>query len=407
MRPDRPNPWSDVVTNPLRTVPRSWSPFRRPPAPGEAVLHLEVLGRTYVAVIRVATWAPLATVGIIAAWGSAQLGVVVIAVIVASGWHVVFCTLVRRSPTLWLAVGDIAVLATLALSSAALIPPHWVLDGRSWIIPFVSFAGVAMQYWCRPLIGAVGGVTLAASMTTGTIWALPPGAASPSIVSAIWALVLCMLGRVLWTLTTRAGRQADQLTARLGETRRTQQVAAAVRADRRALDDALHDAVNSTLLMVGHGEPGRDTEMLRRQARKDVDGLTRFGERPPERAELIALLDEAITAVPLSVRRTGPERVWLPGEVAVAMADAAGEALVNIVKHACADAVEVRVGRGPDGLFVEIADDGIGFDVTAVPETRYGIRRSLRGRMADAGGRGDVKSRPGAGTTVRLEWDSA
>jgi signal transduction histidine kinase len=392
-----------VVEIPAWTAGRSWAPFRRPPAPGEAVRHLVGSGRTYASTIRIVTWVPLAAVGIVATWGTGQMPAVVTAIVLASGWHSVFSVVVRRAPRLWLAVADTAVLAALALSSAALVPPHWVAAGRSWVIPFVSFAVVALQYWARPVTGAVCGVALATAMVVGTVWALPPGASSPSLVSAVWSLVLCVLGRILWTLVTRAGRNADVIAARLEETRRAQRVAAAVRADRRALDDALHDTANSTLLMVGLGEPGRDIEALRRQARKDVEGLTRFGQRPPERAELVSLLDESIAIMPLPVTRVGPDQVWLPGSVALAMADAAGEALVNIVKHACAENTEVRVDAGPTGVRVTVVDDGVGFDINAVPAHRYGVR-SLPVRMADVGGRADVDSQPGAGTRVSLEW---
>lgn len=404
MRPEPVGTWSAVVENPVQAVRRSWAPFRRPPAPGEAVRHLEGCGRTYASTIRVLTWVPLAAVGVIATWGTGQAAAVVTAIVLTSGWHSAFCVLVRRLPGITLAVADTAVLVTLALSSAALVPPYWVSAGRSWIIPFVSFAGVALQYWARPVTGAVGAAALVAAMTVGTVWALPPGASSPSLVSAVWALVLCALGRILWVLVTRAGRNADAIAARLQVSSRAQQVAAAVRADRRALDDALHDTANSTLLMVGLGQPGRDIEMLRKQAHKDVEGLASFGQRPPERVELVTLLDESIAITPLPVTRTGPDQVWLPGIVALAMADAAGEALVNIVKHACAGSVEVHVSDGPGGVRVAVVDDGIGFDVSAVPDHRYGVRRSLQGRMADIGGRADISSRPGAGTTVRLEW---
>jgi signal transduction histidine kinase len=393
-----------VVENLVRTARLPRAPFRRPPAPGEAVRHLEGCGRTYASAIRMLTWVPLAVVGLIATWGTGQMPAVVTAIALASGWHAVFCLLVRRSSGIWLAVADTAVLVTLSLCSVALVPPQWVAVGRSWIIPFVSFAGVAMQYWSRPVTGAVAGGALAAAMTAGTRWALPPGASSPSLVSAVWVLVLCALGRILWMLVTRAGRKADEIAAQLEASSRAQQVAAAVRADRRALDDALHDTANSTLLMVGLGQPGSDIELLRKQARKDVEGLTSFGERPPERVELVALLDESISIMPLPVTRTGPDEVWLPGTVALAMADATGEALVNIVKHACAGSVEIDVSDGPGGVCVAVIDDGIGFDVGAVPDHRYGVRRSLHGRMADIGGRADVTSRPGAGTTVRLEW---
>ncbi len=52
----------------------------------------------------------------------------------------------------------------------------------------------------------------------------------------------------------------------------------------------------------------------------------------------------------------------------------------------------------------DVLDGGAGFDTATVPDHRYGVRESIGGRMAAAGGRAEVLSAPGAGTRVRLEW---
>jgi signal transduction histidine kinase len=53
---------------------------------------------------------------------------------------------------------------------------------------------------------------------------------------------------------------------------------------------------------------------------------------------------------------------------------------------------------------VKITDRGRGFDPTATPSSRRGIRESITGRMLAAGGRAAIASRPGAGTTVTVSW---
>lgn len=60
--------------------------------------------------------------------------------------------------------------------------------------------------------------------------------------------------------------------------------------------------------------------------------------------------------------------------------------------------------RDAIAVVVEVTDDGPGFDPAGVPPHRYGLRESIRGRMAAVGGRAEVRSAPGAGTTIRLEW---
>lgn len=75
------------------------------------------------------------------------------------------------------------------------------------------------------------------------------------------------------------------------------------------------------------------------------------------------------------------------------------EALSNVARHSRATAVTVTVSWLPDELIVDVRDDGVGF----CPETvRRG--RGLDGmaeRLAAAGGRLEIESRPdGGGTTV-------
>lgn len=90
----------------------------------------------------------------------------------------------------------------------------------------------------------------------------------------------------------------------------------------------------------------------------------------------------------------------------------AQEAIRNAVKHARARHLDVRVGRssgagrpgrGVPLLRLEVVDDGVGFVPGAFSTAdRFGLR-SLHDLAAEAGGRLDVSSRPGRGTTVVLE----
>lgn len=85
-----------------------------------------------------------------------------------------------------------------------------------------------------------------------------------------------------------------------------------------------------------------------------------------------------------------------------ALTGAAGEALVNAGKHGRAAKVQIYVE--PDesgGVFCSVKDDGVGFDVATTPEG-IGLSRSIRGRVAEAGGRVEVVSAPGDGTEVLL-----
>jgi signal transduction histidine kinase len=82
------------------------------------------------------------------------------------------------------------------------------------------------------------------------------------------------------------------------------------------------------------------------------------------------------------------------------------EALHNALRHAGATRIAVRITAGEDGapLEVEVSDDGIGFDParTELRSRHLGLT-SMEERARELGGRLEILSSPGAGTTVRLE----
>ncbi len=79
------------------------------------------------------------------------------------------------------------------------------------------------------------------------------------------------------------------------------------------------------------------------------------------------------------------------------------EALHNALRHASAEHVAVRLSTHDGALAVEVSDDGIGFDPEAgeVRSRHLGLT-SMEERARELGGRLEIDSRAGAGTTVRL-----
>lgn len=80
----------------------------------------------------------------------------------------------------------------------------------------------------------------------------------------------------------------------------------------------------------------------------------------------------------------------------------AQEALSNAARHSGAKRVEVRLRRGGDGgVVLEVGDDGRGF---AFDESERGLGiGGMRERALLVGAELSIESRPGAGTTVRLD----
>ncbi|GIW35815.1 GAF domain-containing protein [Meiothermus sp.] len=78
----------------------------------------------------------------------------------------------------------------------------------------------------------------------------------------------------------------------------------------------------------------------------------------------------------------------------------AQEALNNIAKHAKAHKAHLRLQQANGMVQLEICDDGVGFDSQREYSGHLGLV-SMRERIERLGGRFEVVSSPGAGTTVR------
>jgi signal transduction histidine kinase len=86
----------------------------------------------------------------------------------------------------------------------------------------------------------------------------------------------------------------------------------------------------------------------------------------------------------------------VPSHVGAAAYFVVAEALANVAKYAEATQVEIMAGTDPDGLRIEVRDDGRG---GADPAAGTGLR-GLADRAAALGGRLDVDSRAGEGTRI-------
>jgi signal transduction histidine kinase len=99
--------------------------------------------------------------------------------------------------------------------------------------------------------------------------------------------------------------------------------------------------------------------------------------------------------LPVEVEQTPPGR--LPDRVESAAYFVVSEALTNVAKYAHATHASVNVERRDGLVLVEVTDDGVG---GADPATGSGLR-GLLDRVSAVGGRLEVRSLPGQGTTVR------
>ena len=78
------------------------------------------------------------------------------------------------------------------------------------------------------------------------------------------------------------------------------------------------------------------------------------------------------------------------------------EALTNVVQHAAATKVWLRISIQDNNLLVVVSDDGRGFAQGKLQAGADGVA-NMRERMGALGGSCEIQSAPGQGTTVRFQ----
>lgn len=241
--------------------------------------------------------------------------------------------------------------------------------------------------------------------------------------------LLLVIGRLIAGAMHQA-RQHRQLVARdRAHENFVEQVIQAQELERRRLAGDIHDGISQRLVTLSYRldaatrAVGADSPLATEQlvlARELIDltlGEARAainGLRPPVLDDLglaggLASLARSIPQVDIDVdidAAVADDR--LPEHIEMALYRIAQECLQNVVKHAQAATAKLAFAVVPTdtgtAARLEIADDGIGFDTFENPlggdeMGGYGLL-SMAERAEIVGGRLNIRSRPGAGTTV-------
>ena len=234
------------------------------------------------------------------------------------------------------------------------------------------------------------------------------------------------------TLTSIANQAAVALeNARLYK--QAQQLA--VIEERQRLARELHDAVTQTLFsasLIAEALPElwesdqdegrqllRELRQLSRGALAEMRTLL-LELRPSALAEasledLLRQLGEAATGrTGAPVQASVEGHCELPPNVHVTLYRIAQEAMNNIVKHARACHIDVRLSRtltgtGKNGepqirAALEVGDDGCGFDPGSIPSDRLGLG-IIRERAEAIGAKLTIETQPGHGTKIIVVWE--
>jgi two-component system NarL family sensor kinase len=278
---------------------------------------------------------------------------------------------------------------------------------------------VAVAFRFRPaLTAAAGAATVAAYLVQA--FSHParrqPGAGSFIAIQTgflLWlGLAAVLLSAVLWRRTARVSELAevrrrliaDSLTARERE--------------RKALAEGLHDhAIQNLLSARLELEEAADELQHPALLRADAAVAATIGDLREAVFQLHpyvleqAGLEAAVRSIAQRAARLGGFSVQLdlhcrrrhPHDTLVL--GATHELLANSVQHAAAESVVIRLADQNGAVTLEVRDDGRGFEVAELPgrlaEGHIGLQ-SQRERIETVGGRMEIQTAPGRGTTVKV-----
>ena len=321
-----------------------------------------------------------------------------------------------RSRVVFLLVGSL--LAGVYQLSILLVDPA-IIDNGTYVINRVAFVLVLVSPGIvRPLVGlrwtAIGYVV---SMATLLVCDLIAGAPLMTGWGPTIALVLSASAYVV--LASISATQSWQLpdlqrleleTRRLALEHQYEQRAAAV----------IHDTVLNDLSVVMNTSGAID-DRVRSRFRADMatlgdaawlresrDSVELARADAALRNELVALISE-MQWRGLTVDLTGgsDEEIARLSPENVSTATAAVRACFeNVLKHAEIGSVELVLSAGAGSVTIMVIDQGVGFDIDAVPGDRLGLRASVVRRVEDAGGTVRIWSKPKSGTSVLITLPS-
>ncbi len=141
-----------------------------------------------------------------------------------------------------------------------------------------------------------------------------------------------------------------------------------------------------------------------REGRRLISGL-----RPPiiDESGLVAAIEhlmgdlERQEGLRVDFDHVGVDRP-LPAHLETAVFRIVQEALTNVARHSQAKYALVELEGTPDRIVADVCDNGRGFDRSAVPLDRFGLR-GIEERARLFGGHAQIDSEPGQGTRIHVE----
>jgi signal transduction histidine kinase len=320
----------------------------------------------------------------------------------AAALAVLHWRVVQRHPERWRTLAPMTVAYTLVTTAAfALL----VALDEAYVLALWGLYPTAFG-----VLGPWGAVAVAGYAAIAAL--LAPDALDP-VSAAVTAALAVLIGLFVESVQ----RQSEQRREALEQLRAARAELDAAARETGALEERarlareIHDTVAQGLISVitqlegarDGGDPRRIDRALEgardtlREARRAVQALRPVELDDAQLPDALAQVASRASGVNAQLNVTG-EPIALHPDAELALVRIAQEALANVRRHAQAREVTLTLSYMDDMVILDARDDGRGFDPAAV-RTGVGLA-GMRERLAPLGGRLDIESAPGAGTTV-------
>jgi signal transduction histidine kinase len=279
-----------------------------------------------------------------------------------------------------------------------------------WLLGIASVAaGTSFRFWLGVsyiVVVSLGWIALRVSPSAGS------GELLLAIQDSLHLFVLAAIATVMAAAVRWQAAKTDFANEELIASSVKSAQSQAVELEQSRLDALVHDSVLTTLLVASKAQTPEEILLARDSATEalrklDLDNASaEIGSAITQVSFFEALrnrIREVYPSFEVSLQQTNNS--LLPQLVSEALTEATLQAVDNSIKHGGGFAKKsVSLQSQGNGLKIVISDTGKGFRPSKIPKDRLGIQLSIIGRVKSVGGRVFIRSEPGKGTDVVLEW---
>ncbi len=297
----------------------------------------------------------------------------------------------------------------IAILEPALLPSEF----QPWIWWVIGMGVVAMGVVARPWI------SLLYLFLTTVIWfflntSYYGGGADPIVTLQDSTYIFLFGGTILglFILVRDSVNKVDLANSAVIQAAVSQASTDATERERQRIDALVHDRVLNTLLLAAKAKTKGDEQSSAKLAREAIASLRQAQKDPDVSATVTQLglfralkrvAEQMNPKIEIDILSGGTEPI--PQQVAQALTEATIQAIDNAGRHSKADSIRLTLkSLDPNGVRIELSDSGVGFRLDRIPRDRIGVKTSIFARLEAVRGRASVRSSPGEGTTVSLEW---